>query len=140
MPIETLLSKLDRVKRTGQSRWMACCPSHKDKRASLSVGEKDDRRILLHCFAGCGADEVLGAIGLTIEALFPERLPDGRPERRPFPAADVLRAIALEAQIISIVAADVAGGVAIDTKTKDRVFLAVQRINSGLDAGGISRG
>jgi len=140
MPIETLLSKLDRVRPTGQGRWMACCPSHPDKNASLSLGEKDDGRILVHCFAGCGTDEVLDAIGLKIEALFPERLADGRPERRPFPAADVLRAIALEAQIISIVAADIAKGVTIDTKTKDRVFLAAQRINSGLAAGGINHG
>jgi hypothetical protein len=140
MPIETLLSKLDRVKRTGQGRWMACCPSHPDKNASLSLGEKDDGRILVHCFAGCGTDEVLGSVGLTIEALFPERLADGRPERRPFPASDVLRAIAIEVQLVALVAGDISKGVAIDAKTKDRVFLAVQRINSGLAAGGINHG
>jgi hypothetical protein len=140
MAIETLLSKLEKVKRTGQGRWMACCPSHPDKNASLSLGEKVDGRILLHCFAGCGTDEVLGAIGLTIEALFPERLADGKSERRPFPASDVLRAIALEAQIISIVAADVARGVAIDTATIDRVLLACGRINAGLTAAGVNHG
>ncbi len=140
MPIETLLSKLDRVKRTGQGRWMSRCPSHPDKNASLSLGEKDDGRILLHCFAGCGTDEVLDAIGLTIEALFPERLADGRSERKPFASVDVLRALAIEVQIVSIVAADIAKGVVIDTKTKNRVVLAAQRINSGLVAGGISHG
>lgn len=140
MTIENLLSRLEKVKRTGQGRWMARCPSHADKNASLTLRELEDGRILAHCFAGCGIDEVLGALGLKIEALFPERLPDGRLERRPFPAADVLRAIAIEAQIISMVAADIAKGFAIDTKTKDRVFLAVQRINSGLAAGGINHG
>ena len=140
MAIETLLSKLEKVRSSEQGRWMACCPSHADKNASLALRELDDGRILVHCFAGCGIDEVLGALGLKIESLFPKRLPDGRPERRPFPASDVLRAIAIEAQIVSIVAADIAKGVVIDTKTKDRVFLATQRINSGLVAGGITHG
>ena len=135
--IETIISRLEKIKRTGTGRWMARCPSHKDKTASLSLRELDDGRILLHCFAGCNAGEVLGAIGLTINDLFPERLPDGRPERRPFPASDVLRAIAIEAQVISIVAVDVAQGVMIESAVKDRVLLAVSRINAGLDAAGV---
>ena len=135
--IETIISRLEKIKRTGTGRWMARCPSHKDKTASLSLRDLDDGRILLHCFAGCNAGEVLGAIGLTINDLFPERLPDGRPERRPFPASDVLRAIAIEAQVISIVAVDVAQGVMIESAVKDRVLLAVSRINAGLDAAGV---
>jgi len=138
--IETILSRLEKIKRAGTGRWMARCPSHKDKTASLSLRDLDDGRILLHCFAGCNAGEVLGAIGLTINDLFPERLPDGRPERRPFPASDVLRAIAIEAQVISIVAVDVAQGVMIDSSVKDRVLLAVSRINAGLDAAGVNHG
>jgi hypothetical protein len=140
MAIETLLSKLEKVKRSGQGRWLACCPSHSDKTASLALREKDDGQILAHCFAGCGIGEVLAALGLKIEALFPERLPNGRPERKPFASSDVLKALAFEVQIVAIVAADISKGVVIDTKTKDRVFLAAQRINSGLVAGGINHG
>jgi hypothetical protein len=140
MAIETLLSKLDKVKRSGQGRWMACCPSHADKNPSLCLRELDDGKILLRCFAECSVGEVLTSLGLKIEALFPERLPDGRPQRKPFASSDVLRALAFEVQIVSIVAADIVKGVVIDTKTKDRVFLAAQRINSGLVAGGINHG
>jgi hypothetical protein len=140
MAIETLLSKLDKVKRTGQGRWMACCPSHTDRNASLSLRELDDGKILLRCFAECSVGDVLDSLGLKIEALFPDRPSDGRPERRPFPAADVLRAIAVEVQLVAMVAGDISKGVAINGKTKDRVFLAMQRINSGLAAGGINRG
>jgi len=140
MPIENLLSRLEKVRRTGQGRWMACCPSHADKNASLSLRELDDGRILLHCFACCGTDEVLDSIGLKIEALFPERLDDGRPERRPFPAADVLKALVIEVQLVAMVASDICKGVVLDDRTKDRVFLAVQRINAGLAAGGINHG
>ncbi len=138
--VESLISRLERVKRTGTGRWMARCPSHADKTASLSVRELDDGRILMHCFAACNVGEILGSIGLTINDLFPERLPDGKPERRPFPAADVLRAIAVEAQLVAFVGADICQGVVIGTQVKDRVFLAVSRINSGLDAGGLNHG
>jgi hypothetical protein len=119
---------------------MASCPSHADKTASLSLRQLDDGRILLHCFAGCNVHEVLSAIGMTINDLFPQRLQDGKPERRPFPAADVLRAIAIEAQVVSIVAADLVEGVVLDAKTKDRVFLAAERINAGLTAAGVNHG
>ena len=140
MSIEIITSKLEKIKRTGTGRWMASCPSHTDKTASLSLRQLDDGRILLHCCAGCNVDEVLSAIGMTINDLFPQRLQDGKPERRPFPAADVLRAIAIEAQVVSIVAADVVKGVALDAKTKERVFLATERINAGLTAAGLNHG
>jgi predicted protein tyrosine phosphatase len=61
-------------KKTGADRWMACCPAHPDKTASLSIKDLPDGRMLLHCFAGCEPDAVLAAIGLTFADLMPERL------------------------------------------------------------------
>jgi len=137
--IESLISRLERVKRTGTGRYMARCPGHEDRTASLSLRELDDGRILLHCFAGCGVGEVLGAVGMTVNDLFPERIQSttGKPERRPFPAVDVLRALALECQVVAVVATDVAAGVVIDPTAKDRVLLAAGRINAALDAAGV---
>lgn len=137
--VESLISRLERVKRTGTGRYMARCPGHEDRTASLSIRELDDERILLHCFAGCNVGEVLSAVGMTINDLFSERIQTstGKPERRPFPAADVIRALAFEVNVVAVVAADVAQGVLIDEKTKDRVLLAVSRINAGLDAAGM---
>lgn len=137
--IESLISRLERVKRTGTGRYMARCPGHEDRTASLSVRELDDGRVLLHCFAGCNVGEVLGAMGMTVSDLFPERIQSttGKPERRPFPAADVLRAIAVEAQIVAVVAVDVVQGVVITERIKDRVLRAAGRINAGLDAAGV---
>ena len=71
--IETLLSTLDRVKRTGTGRWMACCPAHEDRTPSLSIKQVDDR-ILLHCFGGCAANDVLAAVGFSMTDLFSEPL------------------------------------------------------------------
>ena len=95
-PIDNLLSLLDGVKRTGQDRWQARCPAHGDRHASLSVREADSGAVLVHCFAGCTVHEVVSAVGLELTDLFPPRPADpayaGRPVRRPFPAADILRA------------------------------------------------
>ena len=53
MTAATFLDRLDGVKRTGAGRWLARCPAHDDKRASLAVRELDDGRVLVHDFAGC---------------------------------------------------------------------------------------
>lgn len=138
--LESLVARLQKAKRTGSDRWMASCPSHPDKTASLALRELPDGRILLHCFAGCGIEEILESIGLTVNDLFPRRLPEAKPEARPFPAADVLCAVAMEAQVVAITGADIVRGVVLDAKTKDRVFLAIQRINAGLNAAGVKHG
>ncbi|HED53175.1 MAG TPA: DUF3987 domain-containing protein [Phycisphaerales bacterium] len=72
-PLEDLLECLRgagcKPKRNG-SEWTACCPAHDDHNPSLSVGIGDDGRVLLHCFAGCSAEAVCSALGLTTASLF----------------------------------------------------------------------
>jgi putative DNA primase/helicase len=48
-------------KRSGYG-WTARCPAHKDSDPSLSIGQGDDGRILVHCFAGCPQDAVIDAL------------------------------------------------------------------------------
>jgi hypothetical protein len=67
--VENLLSRLERVKRTGAG-WQARCPAHEDRVASLSVSEGDDGRALVKCHAGCTAESVVGALGLRLADLF----------------------------------------------------------------------
>jgi AAA domain/CHC2 zinc finger len=66
---QVVLGRLDRVRRSGQG-WVARCPAHDDKTPSLSVRETDEGNVLVHCFAGCLPEEVCGAIGLNLAALF----------------------------------------------------------------------
>ena len=40
--INNLLSRLDKVRQSGPDSWMACCPAHEDKSASLSIRHADD--------------------------------------------------------------------------------------------------
>jgi len=72
-------------------QWKARCSSHEDDNASLSITEGDDGRVLLHCFAGCTADEICGSLGMTTADLF-EPSPTPTPtttkkSRRPFKLA-----------------------------------------------------
>jgi len=138
--VDNLLSHLDKVKRTGDGKWAACCPSHDDKGPSLTIRELDDGRVLVHCFAGCSVHEVLDAVGLDMAALFPPReIQNGKPERRPFPAADVLRAIGFEALVVCASAAAMVTGEPFTQADRERLILATERIQAGLTAAGVSR-
>jgi hypothetical protein len=70
--LSELISRLDAVRRITDSRYMAKCPAHSDGDPSLSIKQLPDSRILIKCFAGCGALEVLEAVGLDWGALMPE--------------------------------------------------------------------
>ena len=70
MTLSEMLSRLQGVKGSG-SQYTAKCPAHDDRHASLSIGAGDDGRILMKCHAGCSAQSVLAAMGLTERDLFP---------------------------------------------------------------------
>ncbi len=67
---DELLTRLEGVKRAG-SGWSAKCPAHEDHRASLSVAEGADGRLLLHCHAGCDLERILEVLGVDVRDLFP---------------------------------------------------------------------
>jgi hypothetical protein len=76
-PFELVIDELDRRdllttdgRLIGRAQVMARCPAHDDRDPSLSVREADDGRCLVHCFAGCPTEEVIGAVGLKWSDLF----------------------------------------------------------------------
>lgn len=114
-PFEMIADRLEGVRRTGRDRLIALCPAHGDRRPSLSAREADDGRVLLHCWAGCEAHQVVEALGLRMSDLFPrdERDAHGRrtgskPERRPWSAGDLLALAAWEASVAAVASIDVA--------------------------------
>ncbi len=99
-----LLDHLERVKPTGQGKWLARCPAHDDKSPSLAIKEVGDR-ILIHCFAGCGVIDVLSAVGLEMADLFPDRVadPDTPAQRIPkFSAYELFPLLVQEAVILAL--------------------------------------
>jgi hypothetical protein len=130
MSADRLLEKLDGVKRAGPDRWIAKCPAHGDRRASLSVRELDDGRVLVHDFAGCGVEEVLGAVGLTFDDLYPERPTDHRKprERKPYSVRDLVRALDFELLVASVILIDIAAGKTLSDEDRARAATAQRRI------------
>lgn len=131
--VDNLLSRLDKVRQSSPDSWMACCPAHEDKSASLSIRHADGKT-LIHCFAGCSVHEVIAAIGLEISDLFPPRESYGNPERRPFPAMDALRGIAFEALVVSAAASALLAGHPFTQVDRERLSMAAARIQSALSA------
>jgi hypothetical protein len=69
-PVESLLARLEGVRRQG-GFYRAFCPAHDDKRTpNLDVKEGEDGRVLLLCRAGCSTQEVVEALGLKMSDLF----------------------------------------------------------------------
>ena len=127
--LNTLLSRLEKVQSIGNSRYKALCPAHDDRSPSLAIKD-DDGRLLLHCFCGCETADVLGAIGLTFADIMPNKSSGNfKKDRKPFYAMDVLGIIKFEATLVYIYAADIAKGLTLTIKDKDRLLLAASRIN-----------
>jgi hypothetical protein len=132
MGVDALLERLQGVRRTGEGRYLARCPAHQDKSPSLSVRELDSGVVLLHCFASCSVEEVLRAVGLDFDALFPPRPTEQGPRlHAPFPAADVLRALADELMVVAVIVGDVEHGRVVSVEDFTRLRLARERIEAG---------
>ena len=71
--IDLLLSRLQGVKKIkGSDKWVALCPAHDDKTPSLSIRQLEDSRILINCWSGCGAIDVLESIDMNYQHLMPD--------------------------------------------------------------------
>ena len=131
MSLSILLSLLDGIRETGHGKYIARCPAHDDLSPSLAIKDCGDGRLLVHCFAGCDAENVLSAIGLTFADVMPERVGSKhsyRPQR--FDARQVLATLDHESLVVAIVGADFIKYQAIDESTWDRLAQAVARINT----------
>jgi hypothetical protein len=133
--IDLLLSRLQRVKRTGAGRWIACCPAHEDEHPSLSIRELEDGLVLVHCFAGCGTADVVAAVEMDFCDLFPEQpiAHRRRRERRPFSAEDVLGCVRHEVTIVAIAASHRAQGRALSATDYERLQQAAQRLLAAVE-------
>lgn len=134
MAVEPILARLEKVRSTGPLRWSACCPSHQDKTPSLAVREMPDGRVLVHCFSGCSALDIVGAIGLELSDLMPERLDHYiAPVRKPWTDTDALRLLSLETKVVVLALADLAAGKAPSDSDIERLAVAAANISRALE-------
>lgn len=63
--LELVLSKLEGVRQHG-GYWMARCPAHEDREASLSIARGTEQPVVFKCHAGCDRDAILDGLGLGL--------------------------------------------------------------------------
>lgn len=109
MKADAFLSRLEKV--TGRNgMWRARCPGHGSRSQTLAIREAEDGRILVKCFAGCSAQEVVSAVGMDLSDLMPDSVPDVPARKFRIPAGEVLSAVSWAATYVSIVAHDMGKG------------------------------
>ncbi len=77
--IDLILARFPDARETN-GEWSARCPAHEDRRASLSISQGDDGRVLLHCHAGCEPAAIVGKLGLRMKDLMPSG--NGKPRAK----------------------------------------------------------
>ncbi|MFM0565806.1 hypothetical protein [Paraburkholderia sediminicola] len=125
-----LLDRLEGVRATGHSRWVARCPAHDDSRPSLAITKKADGAVLLHCFAGCEVGDLVGALGLDLSDLFPARQPGVhgvKPVKRRFSAEQVLHAVAFELIEVTLIVGAIARRGSVTRTERERLQQSVSR-------------
>lgn len=134
-PLALILDRLESPRKTSDG-FLARCPSHDDRTPSLSVSEASDGRVLIHCFAGCSAKEILGAIHLELADLFPGHSSSGGHVYGPWnvnrlPMSSKIRAavnvLALESDVLIIGGRKAIAGT-ISYEDLERMALSVTRI------------
>lgn len=121
---------------------MCKCPAHSDRTASLSIRETDDHRILLNCFGGCSANDIVQAVGLSLADLFPrDPAPEWRsPSRVPqFDSAGFLDACRNLLVGLCCLVADVAAGRDVPDSDLQWAASEASRLLGLLDIGEASR-
>ena len=88
-------------------------------------------------WGGCETADVLRQVGLEFDALFPDRpTHHRRPEKRPFPAADVLRAVASDAIVVAVAGSQLGSGRPLTEEDRGAVITAAARIAAAVEESG----
>lgn len=69
--LDAVLSRLGKHRRSGRG-YVARCPAHDDRHASLSVALGDDGKVLCRCFAGCDFKAIAAALNMSPADFFPD--------------------------------------------------------------------
>ena len=133
MKLNQFISALSKVRKTGPDSWVACCPSHKDKSPSLAI-KATPETMLIHCFAGCSTEEILDAVGMTFDDLYPDHGRTVKPHKLHPRAA--LECIAFESLVVA------ASGYALRSRPltvteMERLVQATSRIQAAAEMAGV---
>lgn len=134
MDINEILSKFQRVYKSGNDQWQCLCPVHDDKSPSVGIKYTKDGRILIHCFSGCPTNEILDAVGISFDDLFPDKLENEyKPIKRAFNPYAVLMSLSNEVLLCTLAAMDLSKGKILNEIDKQRLILAYSRIKEAYE-------
>jgi hypothetical protein len=128
-PAENVLPRLECVKETGTGRGIARCPAHNDKSPSLTWRICEDGMLLVKCWAGCSAHDIVDALGLKLRDLFSAHHIDRR--RLSEPHLDSRQALAIlrrESTVVMIAADYISKRIILNDDDIERVQLAAGQI------------
>jgi hypothetical protein len=135
MSLNNFISRLQKVKRTGDNKFMACCPAHNDKTASLTVSELPDGRVLINCFAGCDTYSILKSVGLDWQDVMPENnLGEFKKKDRVLYPSEALELVKFETQVVCMIAYDAKKKGFVDQEMMSRLTKSIKLINSAVEA------
>lgn len=134
-PVQKILERLEGVQ--GRGPWMARCPAHHDRAASLRITEKPDGRVIFHCHAGCGGADVIEALDLHFSDLKPEGCTLAGPSPVERSASESLRSVAHAALVAATVLGNVARSGRCSEAQADLAVRLANEIQRALDAAGI---
>lgn len=120
MTAQNLVDRLDFCKPTGKDKWLARCPAHDDRGPSLSITETTRGQVLVHCHAGCSPLDVITAVGLDWDSLFPPN--DHYPARRSGAPKEIVDSL-----VVEIAEHDIARGKRLSRADKERFRDALKR-------------
>lgn len=130
--IDLLLDKLEGVRKNGANKWLCKCPSHTDRSPSLGIKLLDDDKILIKCFAGCSASEIVSSIGLTLADLMPPQ-PQGYDRTKTrvprFNKSEMFDRLVHESIILSLAVRQLLNGKGLSDIDKQSVIKAENLIN-----------
>jgi hypothetical protein len=136
-PIQSLLLRLENVRGHG-SGYRANCPrGHSNAKQSLTIRETDDGTVLLKCHVGCGAADVMQAIGLSVGDLFVKRHRDRSPQARQAEQEALdrrsVKALAAElvrwGHVIYGAGSDISAGIALPDMERNKLWQAINSVD-----------
>lgn len=133
--LNAILSGLQKVKKTGEGRFVAQCLFHEDKTPSAALTQKPDGTILIHCFS-CGSSglDFCNALGIDPSTLFPPTndLRYEKKKRDGFSAWQLLHVLHADLIRLLIVAADLKKINALSDDDRQFVSEVILRLNDGI--------
>jgi hypothetical protein len=123
MPAISLINRLDHCRKVRDGEWIARCPAHDDRSPSLSIKDEGDGRTLIHCFAGCGANEILKSVGMELQDLYP-------PTDKNYHAERQFKERTIDELVVDISIADMNAGKRLSEDDKARCRAALHRIDN----------